>query len=64
MDEETEKALQRIKQALARDRMARVISFPTGRVQSKNSGGQANAEILSFRKHQTNVADKLDSNDN
>ena len=64
MDEETEKALQRIKQALARDRMARVISFPTGRVQSKSSGEQVNAEILSFREHQTKVADKLDSNDN
>ena len=64
MNEETEKALQRIKQALARDRMARVVSFPIGRVESKNRGEQANAEILSFREHQAKAADKLDANDN
>ena len=64
MNEETEKALQRIKQALARDRMSRVISFPIGRVEYKSNGGKANAEILSFSDYQPSVADALSTDEN
>ena len=64
MNEETEKALQRIKQALARDRMARVVSFPIGRVQSKNKSGSESAEVLSLSDYQSSVADTLSTDEN
>ena len=64
MNEETEKALQRIKQALARDRMSRVITFPIDRIQDNTKSELENAEVLSLSDYQPSVADTLSTDDN
>ena len=63
MDEETEKALLRIKEALARDRMARVISFPIAQTKAKSMVGNQSAKVLSLSDHRKTVGDQSNSED-